>query len=81
MFNLKVTRFLKEVNSKACFLMQRTCLLMLSDEFNDYYSTKNMTNQKVTLAHITRCFLFFRAIFVPSPARLKVVFLVINYVF
>lgn len=60
--------------------MQRTYLLMLS-EFNDYYSIKNMTNQKVILAHITQCFfwlLFVKAIFVPSPARLKVMFSVIN---
>lgn len=29
----------------------------ISDEFNDYYSIKNMIHQKVILAKITQCFL------------------------
>lgn len=51
--------------------MQRTCLLMLSDEFNNYYSIKNMTNQKVILAHITQCFLFFKAIFCTFSCKVE----------
>lgn len=52
---------------------------MLSDELNDYYFIKNMIKQKVILGHITQCF-FLKAISVPAPARLKVVFWVLNHV-